>query len=413
MDQTYVDAINRTGLFWRRDSLLSAGSNEGISPLIMSPSHGSIQWHSQDFTKGGIQRRYAPPNAVNAALISPVAGNLTTKLEHLVISGDHVDAAEGNLRPNQGKVEAFIEESLYRSDQSSNNGTVSSGKGNGNGGNRDFSHQPLSQLPSLHPTHFQQLQRRGNKGFSHLPLSQLPPLHPTHFQQPQSVYIPQSALRLDDCQMYQRALPHSHSDTLINNNHANGNGNGYGSSAIHEVRPVLQSYHYEDLTRLQASLGPESVALEPKVETAAVAPGQFSRQHENERAVHLNVEALDHAKVLHPNGVMGVADLSRLQALPRVVNGVVADSETKVEKLPTGGQFAANGFTEEIVHPHDKERRHRLKRKTKWRLIWGCVGLSVTIGASLLVYSYLPNSGKHSLPTFSRLRCMSASYPQK
>lgn len=156
--------------------------------------------------------------------------------------------------------------------------------------------------------------------------------------------------------MCHRALPHAHSDTLITNDHSNGNGNGSTSSAVHEARPMLHSYHSEDPTRLQASLWPESSAVEPKAETSAVAPSQFSCQLENERAVHPNVEALDHVKVLHPNGVMGVADPSRLQALPRFVNGVVADSETKVETLPTGGQFAASGLTQEIVHPHVLER---------------------------------------------------------
>nr|XP_010914848.2 uncharacterized protein LOC105040143 [Elaeis guineensis] len=43
-------------------------------------------------------------------------------------------------------------------------------------------------------------------------------------------------------------------------------------------------------------------------------------------------------------------------------------------------------------------RQQRLRRK-RWRWLWSCIGLSITIGASLLAYSYVPHSGKDSLTT--------------
>ncbi|KAJ6844625.1 uncharacterized protein M6B38_293525 [Iris pallida] len=46
-------------------------------------------------------------------------------------------------------------------------------------------------------------------------------------------------------------------------------------------------------------------------------------------------------------------------------------------------------------------RQRRTKRRTRQRLIWGCLGLSITIGASLLAYSYFPHSSKDALQTSS------------
>ncbi|XP_072974590.1 uncharacterized protein [Typha angustifolia] len=46
-------------------------------------------------------------------------------------------------------------------------------------------------------------------------------------------------------------------------------------------------------------------------------------------------------------------------------------------------------------------RQRLVKRRTRQRWIWSSVGLSVTIGASLLAYSYIPNSLKESLPPSS------------
>ncbi|KAL7235553.1 hypothetical protein ACSBR1_018947 [Camellia fascicularis] len=41
-------------------------------------------------------------------------------------------------------------------------------------------------------------------------------------------------------------------------------------------------------------------------------------------------------------------------------------------------------------------RRQRQRRKTqRRRWLWGCVGLSVAIGTSVIAYSYLPHTGKH------------------
>ncbi|XP_073008416.1 uncharacterized protein [Typha latifolia] len=42
-------------------------------------------------------------------------------------------------------------------------------------------------------------------------------------------------------------------------------------------------------------------------------------------------------------------------------------------------------------------RRKRLRRKTRQKWIWSCIGLSITVGASLLTYSYLTDSAKESM----------------
>ncbi|OVA13489.1 hypothetical protein BVC80_379g15 [Macleaya cordata] len=42
------------------------------------------------------------------------------------------------------------------------------------------------------------------------------------------------------------------------------------------------------------------------------------------------------------------------------------------------------------------ERKQRDRRKTKQRWIWSCIGLSITLGASLLAYSYLPEMSRNS-----------------
>ncbi|ONK70387.1 uncharacterized protein A4U43_C05F33190 [Asparagus officinalis] len=358
--QSYIDAVNGIGLK-RKDSLVSASSSEGMSPSISSPTYGST---SQDLSRLGFGREealvydraepqqvqffnpsynvvnfpggqhYGHPVCVNAASMVSIGGNLNAvqgKMEPLIVVGDRMGVVEGNLRPNQGKVEAFVEENLYRFDQGSNNGNSSSSSNHNN-----------------------------SKGFYHQPLSQLPPLHPTHIQQPPNMYAPplrqypHQMLRLNDCQMCQKALPHAHSDTLIND-HVNGSGNGSGSSGIHDARPVLQSHHSEDPTRLLASLRPENT-VEHRVETGTVAASQFYRHHENERIIHPNMEALDHAKGLHPTGIVGGADPNRLQAPPRVVNGSGADSDPKTETPQTGRQFAAIGCAQEGLHPHEQER---------------------------------------------------------
>ncbi|KAI3987551.1 hypothetical protein MKX01_003237 [Papaver californicum] len=47
-------------------------------------------------------------------------------------------------------------------------------------------------------------------------------------------------------------------------------------------------------------------------------------------------------------------------------------------------------------------RKQRAVRKMKHRWIWSCIGLSITLGASLLAYSYLPsNNSSHSTADFA------------
>ncbi|XP_058191224.1 uncharacterized protein LOC131308326 [Rhododendron vialii] len=47
-------------------------------------------------------------------------------------------------------------------------------------------------------------------------------------------------------------------------------------------------------------------------------------------------------------------------------------------------------------------RRQRQKRQNRRKWIWGCIGLSVAMGTSVIAYSYLPNTSTHNaLPTSS------------
>ncbi|KAK1315790.1 hypothetical protein QJS10_CPA05g00017 [Acorus calamus] len=39
-------------------------------------------------------------------------------------------------------------------------------------------------------------------------------------------------------------------------------------------------------------------------------------------------------------------------------------------------------------------RQKRRRRKARQRWIWSCIGLSITIGASIIAFSYLPHSGR-------------------
>ncbi|XP_058082823.1 uncharacterized protein LOC131230834 [Magnolia sinica] len=43
-------------------------------------------------------------------------------------------------------------------------------------------------------------------------------------------------------------------------------------------------------------------------------------------------------------------------------------------------------------------RRQRRTRKTRQRWIWSCIGLSIALGASVLVYSYIPHAGESLSP---------------
>ncbi|KAK1295323.1 hypothetical protein QJS10_CPA16g01822 [Acorus calamus] len=54
-------------------------------------------------------------------------------------------------------------------------------------------------------------------------------------------------------------------------------------------------------------------------------------------------------------------------------------------------------------------RQKRRRRKARQRWIWSCIGLSITIGASMLAYSYLPHLGKSHLPAPDHVPDVSAS----
>ncbi|ONK78913.1 uncharacterized protein A4U43_C01F940 [Asparagus officinalis] len=322
--ESYIDAVN--GIDLRR--------KEGMSPSVLSTSFGSIDQDpsrlrfSPDETL--VSRRlngnfvnilgsetYGCPLLLNAASMVSVGDNfrpVQDKMEPLAV-------VESNLKSDKRKVEGFVEDNLCRYDQNQNDNNGTGGNGNNN----------------------------NSKSLHHQPLSEMPPLHPIHIQQMPSMIF--RTVRLNDCQMSQEPLLHAHANTLVNEQR---NGNGLGSNAVHETRTVLQSYHSEDPMRLQASLKPENL-VETKVETATVAGNLSSPRRENGRVIHPNVEALDHAKVSHQVGVMGVADPTRRHSPPKIVNGVAADSVPKVETLPTESQFGTNRFTQDTLHPHEKE----------------------------------------------------------
>ncbi|RWW07910.1 hypothetical protein GW17_00028680 [Ensete ventricosum] len=77
------------------------------------------------------------------------------------------------------------------------------------------------------------------------PLSQLPPLPPTYLPPPPPPPVPPSIL--EDCLMCQKALPHAHSDTLVQEH-------GIGTlDNFHEVGKMFYSQRSEDLARHRAA----------------------------------------------------------------------------------------------------------------------------------------------------------------
>ncbi|KAJ6814916.1 serine/threonine-protein kinase B-raf-like [Iris pallida] len=103
------------------------------------------------------------------------------------------------------------------------------------------------------------------------PLSQLAPL-PLSYRQPlQSV-----GLRLEDCHMCQKALPHAHSDNLVQEV-----GDGLLTPSRPEANPVFYSQQSENVTRLRApnmaTGGLVGNVVEPKAESTLPASGQFAQ----------------------------------------------------------------------------------------------------------------------------------------
>lgn len=48
-----------------------------------------------------------------------------------------------------------------------------------------------------------------------------------------------------------------------------------------------------------------------------------------------------------------------------------------------------------IHHITGVAREERQRKKSRRRLIWSCIGLSVAVGISVLGYPYLPDISKH------------------
>ncbi|XP_042393687.1 uncharacterized protein LOC121984680 isoform X3 [Zingiber officinale] len=145
------------------------------------------------------------------------------------------------------------------------------------------------------------------------PLSKLPPLPPPHFLAPNMERRPVPAssqgltIKFVDCSLCQKALPHVHSDTLINEQ---GIGHGY---AIPATNMLLQSHYSEDLAKRVPLQTADSGADIQAKNLAVLAP----RNHEFfERAPamsHINVRPsvnsanLDHAKTSEPPVSVGLS----------------------------------------------------------------------------------------------------------
>ncbi|PKA59159.1 Serine/threonine-protein kinase CTR1 [Apostasia shenzhenica] len=147
--------------------------------------------------------------------------------------------------------------------------------------------QPLSQFPPLHPAYLQT---------QNIELSGIPSAHPLPKGQ---------GLWFDDCQMCQKALPHAHSDPVINEQ---GNLSAVSKPDVH---PVLQTHQSEDVIRLQAQHRAASAPVmenlvEPKGDRIVNLAGAYGVNQtleqilEKDKSVVQNVERLDHSKVKQP-----------------------------------------------------------------------------------------------------------------
>lgn len=121
-----------------------------------------------------------------------------------------------------------------------------------------------------------------NKSVYPPPLTQLPPLYPmpyTAYYVPPPSHFQQQTINLKDCHVYQKALPHAHSDTSINK-HLNVkvacNGDNGGNGLTIEPRSALLNCQSEDRTRVQASNRPDTeygrAAIHSNGENSCYAP---------------------------------------------------------------------------------------------------------------------------------------------
>ncbi|KAM0939104.1 putative protein kinase TKL-Pl-6 family [Dioscorea sansibarensis] len=145
------------------------------------------------------------------------------------------------------------------------------------------------------------------------PLSQLPPLPPSYLKPAMPVPVAQGqTVRMDDCYMCQRALPHAHSDNLIPEKGNASSSSSLGSSFA-EVNPVFYSHHSEDMMRQHRAVVGDNV-VDARTENAALgghlgvyglAPMSEAEYGRGGREVLQKMENPDHARGLAPASVMG------------------------------------------------------------------------------------------------------------
>ncbi|XP_074582440.1 RAF-like serine/threonine-protein kinase 24 isoform X2 [Curcuma longa] len=150
------------------------------------------------------------------------------------------------------------------------------------------------------------------------PLSKLPPLPPPHFFSPNVERRPVPAssqgptAKFEDCSLCQKALPHAHSDTQINEQ---GNGHKHG---ISEANTLLQSHHAEDLTkRVPLQTADSGVDMQDKnLSTAAPRNHELSETAPATSQINVkpsvNSAYLDHAKTPLPPVFVGLPGSSQL-----------------------------------------------------------------------------------------------------
>ncbi|KAH0453765.1 hypothetical protein IEQ34_018089 [Dendrobium chrysotoxum] len=236
------------------------------------------------------QLHYMPPPSLNMAA-APRMVNVVSVPQHTYPSFMHttpssIPAQVGSVKTVKGKVDPFSEEDQLSgrfvqpmSDHSYN-----------------VFQQPLSQIPPLQP--------------SHLPPPSIEP-YGLHLAPPLSKG---PLLIFEDCQMCQKALPHVHSDRLINEP---GNVSGVH---VPSDRPIVHSYHSQDIARMQGQHRSVSVAMmensvEPKFERT-VNPCQYGNYGANkvpdsalerEQLFGATAEKIDHSKLRHPLGAVGLS----------------------------------------------------------------------------------------------------------
>lgn len=91
------------------------------------------------------------------------------------------------------------------------------------------------------------------------------------------------------------------------------------------------------------------------------------------------------------------ADLAR-DEIEQTFKGIVASKDKEISRLRDRMQYyeAMNReMSQRNQEAADLARKRRLRRSRMQKWIWGCVGLSITAGASLLAYSYLPHHHHH------------------